>query len=298
MLSLNDLHLFVRAVEHGGFAAAARQTGIPKSTISKRVAELEAELGARLVHRTSRSFTLTEAGRDFFDHARAALIEADAAEAVVRRRTAEPSGSVRLTASIPTAQFYLAPHLPALARDHPKLLVELHATDRFVDLVQEGFDIAVRSHFAPLPDSSLVQRRVAEEPVVLVAAPSYLAQRGTPDDPQDLANHDALLTGRSATVWQLSCEDGGGCRVEPRPRLIADESIVLLEAAVAGLGIACLPTTICRDRMESGELSAVLPGWATGRVTTTLLVPHRRGQLPAIRAVIEFLADRIGRFGG
>jgi len=141
--NFNDLHIFVRAVDNGGFAAAARHLGVPKSTISKRVAELEADLGIRLIHRTSRSFVLTDVGQGFYDHARAAVIEAEAAESVVQRRQAEPQGIVKITTSVPVAQFHLADRLPALARAYPKLDLQLHVTDRFVDLVREGFDIAI-----------------------------------------------------------------------------------------------------------------------------------------------------------
>ena len=293
MLNLNDLRLFVQAIDSGGFTAAARRAGMPKSTVSKRIAELEADLGARLIQRTSRSFALTETGRAFYDHARAAVIEAETAEDVVRSRLAEPSGTVRMTAAVPTAQFVLAEHLPDLAEAFPRLRLELHATDRFVDLVQEGFDIAVRSHFAPLPDSSLVQRRLAVEPVILVAAPGYLAARGTPATPGDIAGHDGLLTGPAATAWRLN---GPGVEVvvTPQPRMVADESIVLLRAAAAGLGIACLPERMCRADAAAGALVGVLPGWTAGTVTTTLLMPHRRGLLPSVRAVVEFLAERLG----
>jgi len=289
MLNLNDLQFFVAAVEAGGFAAASRRLGVPKSTISKRVAELEDALSARLIHRTSRSFGLTEVGRDFHDHARAALIEADAAEATVRTRQAEPSGRVRITAAVPTAQLLLARHLPQLALAHPKLQLQVDVSDRFVDLVQEGYDIAVRSHVAPLPDSGLVQRRVLVEAVVLVAAPDYLSRRGTPEAPADLTAHDGLLTGPGNTTWHLS--DGGGAEAaaEPQPRLVANESTVLVEAALAGLGIACLPH-MCIAAYDGGRLVRVLPGWRAGRITTTLLMPHRRGQLPAVRAAVEFLA--------
>ena len=172
MYNLNDLVFFVQAVDHGSFAAAGRRLGQPKSTVSKRVAELESALGARLIHRTSRSFALTDVGRDFYDHARAAVIEAEAAETVVRHRLAEPSGTVRITTSVPTAQFHLADRLHGLARAFPKLDLQLHVTDRFVDLVQEGFDIAVRSHFAQLPDSGLMQRQIGTERIILVASPA------------------------------------------------------------------------------------------------------------------------------
>ncbi|GGH51363.1 LysR family transcriptional regulator [Frigidibacter albus] len=293
MLNLNDLHLFVRVIEHGGFSAASRQLRIPKSTISKRVAALEADLGARLLHRTSRSLALTEAGRDFLDHARAALIEAESAEEVVRRRLAEPTGTVRLTASVPTAQTLLADLLPRLAAAYPKLVVQLHATDRFVDLVQEGFDIAIRSHFAPLPDSALLQRRIGSQSLILVAAPAYLGAHGQPDHPGQIPGHDGLMVG-PAERWRLQGPRGEVAEVAPRPRMIADESTVLLKAAAAGFGLVCLPDEFCRPGLEAGSLMRVLPGWTAGEVVTTLLMPHRRGQLPAVRVVVDFLTSGAG----
>ena len=290
MINPNDLFLFAQAIEWGGFAPAARRLGMPKSTLSKRVAELEAVLGARLVHRTSRSFVLTDVGRDVYEHARAALIEVEGAEAAVRRRQAEPSGTVRLTASIPTVQFELAPRLPQLAALHPKLHLVVHATDRFVDIAQEGFDIAIRSHFAPLPDSGLVQRRLRTEPFVLVASPGYLAARGVPRAPADLAAHDAILAGPSFTTWKLRHLDGREALAAPVARMTADESLLILSAAAHGLGVAVVPEPFCRVDIASGRLVRVLPEWTAGEVTTTLLTPHRRGQLPSVRAVADFLA--------
>jgi DNA-binding transcriptional LysR family regulator len=290
MLNLNDLRTFVLAVESGGFASAARISGAPKSTISKRVAELEAGLGARLIHRSSRSFTLTEVGRAFYDRARAATIEAEAAEAVVRRSLAEPIGLVQMTASVPVAQFQLAPRLPALLAAHPRIELRLHVSDRFVDLVHEGFDIAVRSHAAPLPDSGLVQRRLSVERIVLVAAPAYLDRAGVPEGPHDLARHDGVLGRPDAGAWRLTSRAGEEVRVAPRARLSVDEAGMLLLAARAGLGITGLPETVAAADLGRGALVAVLPDWSEGRITTTLLTPHRRGQLPAVRAVIDFLA--------
>lgn len=295
MLNLNDLALFAVAVEHGGFAAAARRLELPKSTVSKRVAELETQLQARLIHRTSRSFVLTEAGRDFYEHARAALIEAEAAEASVRQRLSEPSGSVRITASVPTAQLYLAPQLPKLAQRYPRLHVQLNVSDRYVDLVQEGYDIGLRSHFAPLPDSGLVQRALAVETIGLLAAPAYLDAHGRPQQPQELAGHAGLLTAASANEWALQHRDGTRASVAPRPRLSANESVALQAAAEAGLGIVCLPLAFCRDALRAGRLQRVLPEWNAGRVTTTLLMPHRRGLLPGVRATADFLAQCLGQ---
>lgn len=291
MVNLNDLRMFVRAVDSGGFAAAARLIGAPRSTISKRVAELEAELGVRLIHRTSRSFTLTEVGREFYNHARAALIETEAAEDVVHRRLAEPAGNVRITTSVPVAQFQIAGRLPALLQAYPKVQVDLHVTDRFVDLIHEGFDIAARSHMAPLPDSGLMQRRMSIEPIILVAAPSYVGRVGMPRLPLELADHECVNAGAGSSVWRLSNQAGEEVQVSPRACLSADEAGVLLRVARAGLGIVRLPETIARPCLDRGELVHVLPGWTEGVVTTTILTPHRRGQLPAVRAVVDFLTN-------
>lgn len=287
----NDLLLFVAAVERGGFAAASRQLGVPKSTISKRVAELEAALGARLIQRTSRSFTLTEAGRDFYEHARAARIEMEAAEQIVRRRAAEPSGTVRMTCSVPSAQTVLSRLMPEMALAFPKLHVDLDVTDRFVDIVQEGYDMAIRSHFAPLPDSGLVQRQLQVEPIVLVASPAYLGERGEPSAPSDLQFQDGLLVGTHAREWMLFGTDGRKVPVRPQPRLTANETMVLLACATQGLGIACLPDGMCQDAYASGRLQRILAGWHAGVVTTTIVMPHRRGLLPSVRAIVDFLAD-------
>ncbi|MBK5566373.1 LysR substrate-binding domain-containing protein [Ensifer sp. SSB1] len=294
MRNLNDFIIFAHVVDHKGFAPAARVLNVPKSTLSKRVAELEKTLGVRLINRTSRRFTVTEIGEDFYRHAAAMLIEAEAAEAVVMGRLAEPSGTVRITASVPTAQMTLAGLLPQLALAYPKMRVALHATDRFVDLIQEGFDIAVRDHFAPLPDSGLVQRRVATQVIWLVAAPGYLARRGTPIEPGELDDHDGLLTSPTSDGWTLRNGDDAAVSVKPEPRFVADESQVLLEAALSGLGITALPRKLCGAEIDNGSLVRVLPGWQAGLVTTTLLMPHRRGQLPSVRAVVDFIADRLG----
>jgi DNA-binding transcriptional LysR family regulator len=293
-VNLNDLSIFVQAVEQGSFAAAGRRLGMPKSTISKRVGELEATLGARLIHRTSRSFSLTDLGRDFFEHARASVIEAENAEAIVRTRLGEPSGTVRLTTSVPTAQFMLAPHLDALAERHPKVLLSLHVTDRFVDIVQEGFDIAIRSHQQPLPDSALVQRRLAAHDFFVVAAPGYLDKHGRPERPDDLVQHAAIVAHASETSWRMQAADGAIIMAPVKPVMAADEPFVLLKAAAAGIGITVLPTSVCAGAIADGSLERLLPDWTAGQITTTILIPHRRGQLPSVRAVVDFLIERAG----
>ncbi|MDP4534733.1 LysR substrate-binding domain-containing protein [Alkalimonas collagenimarina] len=289
MLNLNDLYFFVQAVDNQGFAAAARQLGIPKSTVSKRVAELEKSLGVRLIQRTSRTFTVTETGQDFYRHAAAVLIEAEMAEAVVKNRLAEPRGTVRLCASVPTAQLWLATLLPKLALTYPAIKLQLDVADRFVDIVREGVDIALRDHFSPLPDSELIQRRLSYQPGYLIASPAYLSKHGTPTDPDELSAHHGVLTSATETSWKLSNPQKHRVEAQPLPAFIANESMVLLEAALAGLGITCLPSKICHSYLECGALVRVLPDWTAGGVTTTLLMPHRRGQLPAVRVVADFL---------
>jgi DNA-binding transcriptional LysR family regulator len=291
--NLNDLQLFVQAVESGSFTAAGRHLGIPKSTISKRVAELEERLGVRLIQRTSRSFALTDIGREFFEHAQASIIEAEMAEGIVRSRLAEPSGTVRLTAAVPTAQFMLSKHLAELTARYPKLKLSLHVTDRFVDIVQEGFDIALRSHRSPLGDSTLVQRRITTHPFLLVASPDYIAKYGKPERPEDIATHKGVMPSLSGEQWRLISDDGAEVVIGPQPVIAADEPMVLLKAAAAGIGITILPTSVCNDALQDGQLIRLLSGWTAGSITTTALMPHRRGQLPSVRAVVEFLAERL-----
>ncbi|WP_106796102.1 LysR substrate-binding domain-containing protein [Rhizobium sp. H4] len=292
LFNLNDLHLFVQAVDSGSFTAA-RHLGMPKSTVSKRVAELERRLGVRLIQRTSRSFALTDLGREFFQHAQASIIEAEMAEGIVRRHLAEPAGSVRLTASVPTAQFTLTEHLPALTARYPKLRLSVHVTDRFVDIVQEGFDIALRSHRATLPDSALVQRRLASHPFYILASPDYLSAHGQPRRPEELAEHATIMTSLTEDQWRLTSDGGDEALVTLQSVMAADEPYLLMEAAAAGLGITCLPTSVCRKALAEGQLVRVLPEWTAGSIETTILMPHRRGQLPAVRAVVDFLAERL-----
>jgi DNA-binding transcriptional LysR family regulator len=295
MLNLNDILVFVQVVDHGGFAAAGRALGIPKSTLSKRLSELERTIGVRLVQRTSRSFAVTEIGRDFYRHAAAMLIEAEAAEHVIKGRLAEPSGTVRITASLPIAQFRLAPLLPRLAANYPKVRLMLDVSDRFVDIVQEGFDIAIRNHFAPLPDTDLVQRRIDYDPAWLVASAGYVGEKGMPSRPEEANGLDGLMASSSDRVWTLHDGQGAVAEVAPSPRYFANETVSLREAAKAGLGVACLASSFCAPLIESSALVRILPGWTARGVATTLLMPHRRGQLPSVRVVADHLIAELSQ---
>ncbi|MES2055416.1 MAG: LysR substrate-binding domain-containing protein [Pseudomonadota bacterium] len=295
MPNLNDLYWFAQVVERKGFSEAARAIGAPKSTLSKRVAALEQQLGVRLIQRNSRNFVVTEIGEQVYRHAAAMLAQAEAAQDLAQGYLSEPSGTVRLTASMTTAQVALVQALPRFGLAYPKVAIALHVTNRPVDLVQEGFDIAVRAHYAPLPDSELIQRRLGFAPILLVASPGYLKRRGTPVQPADLAVHDGLLTGPAilTEVWRLQGPAGNAVEVRPALRFAADEPAALVAAAIAGLGIARLPHSLCQSHLEQGSLVRILPEWSAGGAAITMLTLHRRGQLPAVRALIDFLAEEL-----
>ncbi len=290
VLDINDLAYFVRAVEVGGFTAAANALGVSKSTLSQRMARLEKELGARLIERTSRRFVVTDVGRELHRHARAMLIEAEAAESAVRERLAEPRGTVRMTCSIGMAKG-LAPLLVRFSARFPRVSVVQHATNRFVDLVAEGFDVGLRGHDVPLADSDLIQRQIARTPWYLVASPAYLDASGTPSCAADLAQHDCLVVPNrlGEMAWVLRHDHAGTERLDLTPRLASDDLETLKAAAQAGLGIAALPASRSRDERASGQLQHVLPGWTTGDAQITLLIPPRRARLPAVRALVDFL---------
>lgn len=295
MFSLDDAYLFARVVEHGGFTAASRATGQAKSTLSKRVGMLEAQLGVRLLHRNSRTLSLSEAGEEFYRHVSAMLVEAEAAEARIQNRLSTPRGNVRITASVITARHHLAPILPAVAGKYPDVQIMLHATDRMIDIVQESFDIALRDHHDPLPSSELLQRRIGFEPDFLVAAPRYVERAGTPSDPESLQDHAGLMNGSITRPLSWCLRDGNGVsrNVEARMRAVSDDPETLVSMALAGLGIAALPRCLCEPHIARGGLIRILPDWFAGGATTTLLVPHRRGQLPAVRAVADELAGAL-----
>jgi len=294
MLDLNDFYYFVQVVDRGGFTSAERTLHIPKSTLSGRIQRLESDLGVRLLNRTSRRFGMTEAGKEFYQHAVGMLQRAEQAESVIRQRLSEPSGTVRFTAAVITAQFAMRKMVSDFIAKHPKVNVVQYATNRSVDLIGENFDVAIRAHTAPLPDSSLIQRVLAPAPWYLFAGTDYLSRAGTPVAPQDLAQHASLFMMRSgvAPAWQLSRPVHGAreqLTLPLSPRLLSDDIISLKQAALDGLGIVALPGYTCCDELRSGEMTRVLPDWQAGDSTITALIPDRHGLLPAVRAFVDHL---------
>ena len=295
VLDLNDFFYFVQVVYRGGFTAAGRTLRIPKSTLSHRIQQLETSLGVRLINRTSRRFAMTDAGEEFYRHAVMMLREAELAETSVRHRLLEPAGTVRCTAAVATMQFAMRDMLADFLIRYPKVSVVAHATDQNVDIVGDNYDVAIRAHSDPLPDSTLVQRALTPAPWFLFAGSAYLDANKAPQTPKDLESQPSLFMMRTgvAPVWQLRHSTRGRSEVTIRltPRLLSDDMIGLKQAAIAGLGIVALPGYVCRDEVRSGALRRVLPAWLAGDSTITALIPHRQGLLPSVRAFIDHLAE-------
>jgi DNA-binding transcriptional LysR family regulator len=294
MLDLNDFFLFVQVVDRGGFAAASRSLQTPKSTLSHRIQQLEGNLGVRLLNRTSRKFGMTDAGEDFYRHAVTMLREAEAAEDAIRHRLSEPSGTIRCTGGVATMQFAMTEIISDFLIRYPKVNMIAHAIDRAVDIVGENFDIAIRAHSGPLPDSNLVQRTLASAPWFLFAGSDYLSANGEPQKPQDLQDHPSLFMMRAGVdpVWRLrpTRQPKNEVLIPLTPRLMSDDEIGLQQAATKGLGIVALPGYICRAAVKSGALRRVLPNWTAADSTITALIPHRQGLLPSVRAFLDHLA--------
>lgn len=297
MLDLNDFFYYVQVVDRGGFTAAGRTLRVPKSTLSHRIQQLEGELGVRLLNRTSRRFGMTDAGEGFYRHAVSMLREAEMAETVIRQRLSEPSGTVRCTAGTATMQFALSDAIGDFLLKYPKVNVVAHGTDRSVDIVGENFDLAVRAHSDPLPDSNLVQRTLAPAPWFLFAGTDYLDRHGAPREPRDLENHPSLFMMRTGVdpIWKLrhSQQRRDEIVMPLTPRLMSDDMVGLQQAAIKGLGIVALPGYICRSAVRSGALQRVLPDWLAGDSTLTALIPYRQGLLPSVRAFLDHLAAEL-----
>jgi DNA-binding transcriptional LysR family regulator len=296
MLDLNDFFLFVQVVDRGGFTAASRTLRTPKSTLSHRIQQLESNLGVRLLNRTSRRFGVTDAGQDFYRHAVAMLREAEQAETAIRHRLSEPTGTIRCTGGVGTMQFAMPEIIADFLVQHPKVNVVVHAIDRPVDIVGENYDVAIRAHSDPLPDSNLVQRTLAPTPWFLFAGSNYLEANGTPAKPQDLRGHPSLFMMRTGVdpVWRLRhTRRANEILIPLTPRLLGDDMIGLQRAAIKGLGIVALPGYVCREAVRSGLLRRVLPNWIAADARITALMPYRQGLLPSVRAFLDHLATEL-----
>lgn len=294
MQDLNDLYYFVQVVDHGGFAPAGRAIGVPKSKLSRRIAALETRLGVRLIHRSTRSLTVTELGQAYYEHCAAMLVEADTAQETIERSVAEPRGLVRLSCPPGMLCFVVGALLTDFMAAYPEVRVELEASSRRVDVVREGFDLAIRVRFPPIEDSDLSQRTLSRSPQRLMASPALFARYQRPAVPGDLHGLPSLDWDRpgSGHVWCLDGPDGASTQIDHLPRLITDDLVTLRRAALAGLGIVQLPLLIGGADIAAGRLIDVIPGWAPREGVIQAVFPSRRGLLPAVRLLVDFLADR------
>jgi DNA-binding transcriptional LysR family regulator len=292
---LNDLQFYAGVVEHGGYAAAERALGIPKSRLSRRIAQLEADLGVRLLQRSTRKFAVTEVGQDVYRHAQSMIAEAQAAREAVDRVAAEPRGMVRVTSPITLAQRLIAPSLPEFLAANPQVQVQLVVGNRRVDVISEGVDVAFRVRTKLDEDGELVIRRFGQVNELLVASPAYLQAHGQPKHPDELGTHATLSASEdeSRQRWTLHGPGGAVARIDIQPMLMTSDFPVLMAAAKAGQGIALLPETVCADAVRAGELKVVFRDWQLPQGICHAVYPSRRGVLPAVRAFIEFFAERI-----
>ncbi|MDA8522623.1 LysR family transcriptional regulator [Acidovorax sp. NCPPB 4044] len=295
MQDLNDLGLYAAVVTHGSFSAAARALGLPKSKLSRRVAELEQRLGVRLLQRSTRAVSVTEVGAAFFKHCEAVTQAAQAAFDVAERATDRPSGRIRVSSPVGVAHMFLAPLLPAFLKQHPGVQVDLDLTSRRVDLIAEGYDVALRIRSA-LDDSELVVRMLGASPQVLVAAPALLAEHAPPSTLAQLAGAPGLGprgTGGAAPRWRIQPPGGDWAEVEYRPVLVSDDIHLLHTAALAGSGIAQLPSHVCADDIAQGRLQQLLADHTLPTHQLHAVYPSRKGVVPAVRAFIDHLVQAL-----
>ncbi|CAM8009408.1 MULTISPECIES: LysR family transcriptional regulator [Enterobacter] len=291
MQDLNDFVWFVKVVDYGGFAAAGRALDLPKSRLSRRIAQLEERLGVRLIHRTTRQFTVTEVGQTFYQHCKAMMVEAEAAEEAVAALQAEPRGVVRITCPITLLHVHVGPMLAKFMARYPGINLQLEATNRRVDLVGEGVDIAIRVRPRPFDDSDLVLRVLADRGHCLVAGPALIQRMGEPVAPSELSAWPGLSMseGKHIHKWELCGPGGARAEIHYHPRLITTDMLALREAAVAGIGVVQLPILMVKDQLESGELVRVLDAWEPRREVIHAVYPSRRGLLPSVRTLVDFL---------
>jgi len=294
-LDLNDYFYFFHVVEKRGFAPAGRALGIPKSRLSRHIEQLEARLDARLIQRTSRQFAITDVGKAFFRHAKAVVEEVRAAEAHVKQSKEALTGKIRLSCSVGVAQFALEGLIADFIKAHPNVEIGQFVTNDMVNLIEAGIDLAIRGHVDNLPDSTLIQKRVANVEWRLFASPRYLADFGHPASPDDLKDHKGLCLGWNSDIaqWNLRSDTGAESQIEFIPRLSSDDMVTLKSASASGLGIVSLPAYVCQSDVDAGRLEQILPGWSSGSATLSMVQPTRKGVLPAVSAFAEHISTEL-----
>lgn len=299
MQDLNDLYLFAQVVAHGGFAAAGRAVGISKSKLSRRVSDLEARLGVRLIQRSTRRFAVTDIGQEYYRHCVAMLVEAEAAQEAIDRSRSEPQGIVRVSCPPALVCFQVGDMIARYMAANPRVTVHLESTSRRVDLISDGIDVAIRVRFPPIEQTDHVMRVLGESEQRLVASPSCLKQLKGPAVPASLSELPSAGFGPAHRehVWQLAGPDGATASVPYVPRLVTDDIAQLRSAALLGVGVAQLPTMAIEKDVADGTLVDILPDWLPRAGLVHAVFPSRRGLLPAVRSLIDHIASEYSAFG-
>ncbi|MGK3988809.1 LysR family transcriptional regulator [Sorangium sp. So ce136] len=293
--NLSDILVFMAVVEEGSFIAGGQAMGLTRSAAGKAVNRLEDRLGVRLLNRTTRALSLTDEGRVFYDRGLQILAAVDDAEASVAGRSGTPRGLLRLTVPDAFGRLVVLPLLRKYLEAWPDIQVEVSFTDRLADIVEEGFDLAVRIGEAP-PDTRLVSRVIARYKAMLCASPSYIAGRGEPLSLDELAGHDCLIfsSRNRRQSWRFVGDDGAWVKAQGRSRLRLDSGEALRDAAVAGLGIAFLPDFLVAADVAAGRLQQVLPDLEAEDVKIVTIYPTRRLLEPRVRRFIDLMVEELG----
>lgn len=291
MQDLNDLYFFVQVVDHGGYAPAARFLDVQKSMLSRRIQRLEDRLGVRLLNRSSRRFSVTEIGQEFYARCQAMLVEAEAAEMVIAQVQSAPRGVVRVVCPVALLNAQMGKMLTQFMAAYPEVELHLEATNRRVDVIAENFDVALRVRYLPIEPSELVMRKLDVSTQALVASPDLVP--APLESPADIHAFPSLALGggQGQHMWNLEFAGGRNVTVPHEPRLVTDDMAMLREAALAGLGIVQLPNMLIWEDIAAGRLIHVLPDWSPRAGIIHAVFPSRRGLLPSVRALIDFLAN-------
>ncbi|MBY5581421.1 LysR family transcriptional regulator [Rhizobium leguminosarum] len=294
--NLNDILIFMAVVDAGSFIAGGQAVGLSRSAAGKAVIRLEDRLGVRLLNRTTRTLSLTEEGQMFYERGLRILVSVDEAEASVAGQDSTPRGVLRLTVDDAFGRLVVLPLLEKYLRAWPDIQVEVSFTDRLADIVEEGFDLAIRVG-ATATDTRLVSRVIATYKARLCASPSYLAERGEPRDVDDLAVHDCLISaGRNQRQgWRFRGEGGSWIKAQGRSRLRLDSGEAIRDAALAGLGIALLPDFLVTDDLAAGRLRQILADFETDDAKIVTLYPDKRLLEPRVRRFIDLIVEELGR---
>jgi len=292
MFDLNGIYIYMKVVESGSFMGAARNTGIPKSTIARKMNALEDSLGVRLLQRDTRRLQLTEAGQNFYERTVRIMADIEEAEASVTTQQGEPSGTLRVTASAMFGERFLSPILPAYLKEYPKVKVELFLTNRTVDLIGEELDLALR--IGMTSSHSLIVRKLSLAPLYLCASPSYIEKYGRPQEPQALLEHNCLVYAPQRTIrpWSFQKEGQGEVSVQVGGSLLANSYPVLLDALMQDVGIGYLPGVLCSQAIREERLIHLLPDWSNPLDWFVALYPSRTHLSAKVRSFLDFLLKR------